>query len=507
MDLALRVPIADSPPSVLCSTAILIGWQRPCLIVNLQKCKLICYAVMKLLFVLFFLLAPYLFAKDPVYVVLWFDTEDYVDPISDDAALRIANDLTKLNVRATFKLVGERARVLEKRDRVDVIRALSHHNIGYHSNWHSVQPVPAVYLKQLGMLEGEQEFERRELAGVLDVKRIFGMLPICYGQPGSSWAPQTYPALRHMGIPVYLDDGEQIGLDDQPFWYDGILTIYNLGQYAIRPDLDHERENPAIYRKFAADAGKLADNGGGVISTYFHPTEFVHTEFWDAANFKDGEVRERSAWVLPHRRTPAEAERCFRILKEYVEQAQRTPGVQFVTAQDLLQLYRSPIPPPLAKEKAARYLKQQITFAQTDAGDWSAADLLLAVLGLPPQVVDGPTARGATTYTSATIPGWLFERSKKDAISFITAHRRLPSQVFIGAATLSLADFAATAAGQVLSPGPVVVEHGKIGFEKYISTDPKGAFSWPIHPKGFAAPELLDLARLQAWTLKPARFK
>jgi NAD(P)-dependent dehydrogenase (short-subunit alcohol dehydrogenase family) len=66
---------------------------------------------------------------------------------------------------------------------------------------------------------------------------------------------------------------------------------------------------------------------------------------------------------------------------------------------------------------------------------------------------------------------------------------------------------AETAAGQVLSSGPVHVAHGNIGFEKYISTDPKGSFGWPIHPKGFAAPELLDLARLQAWTLKPARFK
>ena len=462
---------------------------------------------MKRLLILLFLLVPCLVAKDTVYVVLWFDTEDYVDPVSDDSALRIATDLTNLNVRATFKLVGEKARVLESRGRTDVVRALSRHNIGYHSNWHSIQPTPAVYLKQLGMLEGEEEFERRELPGVLDLKRIFGVMPICYGQPGSSWAPQAYPALRHMGIPVYLDDGAQIGLDEQPFWYDGILTIYNLGRYSLRPDLDHEQNNPEIYRKFAADASHLASNGGGVISTYFHPTEFVHTEFWDAANFKEGEVRDRSAWVLPHRRTQAESERCFRILKEYVEQAQHTAGVQFVTAQDLLQRYRSPIPPPLPKEQAAGYLKRQITFVRSEAGDWSAADLLLALLGIPPQVVDGPTSRGATTYTSATIPEWLFERSRKDVISFINAHHRLPSLVFIGAETLSLADFAATAAGQVLSSGPVHVAHGDIGFEKYVSTDPKGSFGWPIHPKGFAAPELLELARLQAWTLKPARFK
>src|SRR5919205_4046522 len=82
-------------------------------------------------------------AQAPVYVVLWFDTEDYIEPAADDAALRIASDLTALGVRATFKVVGEKARTLESRQRTDVIQALSKHTIGYHSNWHSLHPAPA----------------------------------------------------------------------------------------------------------------------------------------------------------------------------------------------------------------------------------------------------------------------------------------------------------------------------------------------------------------------------
>jgi hypothetical protein len=70
----------------------------------------------------------------PVYIVLWFDTEDYILPASDDAALRIADFLTQQGVRATFKVVGEKARVLERRRRTDVIAALARHEIGYHSN-------------------------------------------------------------------------------------------------------------------------------------------------------------------------------------------------------------------------------------------------------------------------------------------------------------------------------------------------------------------------------------
>jgi len=84
--------------------------------------------------------------------VLWFDTEDYVDSIADDAALRIANDPSAMGVHATFKVVGEKARVLQQRGRTDVIEALARHCIGYHSDLHSIQPVPALNLEHLGWL-------------------------------------------------------------------------------------------------------------------------------------------------------------------------------------------------------------------------------------------------------------------------------------------------------------------------------------------------------------------
>src|SRR5215475_1438178 len=86
----------------------------------------------------------------PIYVTLWFDTEDYILPQSDDAAKRLAETLTRLGVRATFKIVGEKARTLERRGRKDVIAALKKHEIGYHSNTHSQQPTIAVYLQHAG---------------------------------------------------------------------------------------------------------------------------------------------------------------------------------------------------------------------------------------------------------------------------------------------------------------------------------------------------------------------
>src|SRR5580658_8550398 len=160
-------------------------------------------------------------AAAPVNVILWFDTEDYLLPADDDAAKRLAEMLTAREIRATFKVVGEKARVLERRGRADVIAALQKHDIGYHSNLHSVHPAPAEYLADCGLLDGAAEFVRHERQGAADVRRIFGRESLaCYGQPGSSWAAQAIVALKDIGVgPVYLDEGLHVGLGGKPFWY------------------------------------------------------------------------------------------------------------------------------------------------------------------------------------------------------------------------------------------------------------------------------------------------
>src|SRR5438270_2157118 len=374
-------------------------------------------------------------ARGITYVVLWFDTEDYIDPVADDAALRIANDLTSLGVHGTFKVVGEKARVLEQRGRVDVIQALGRHCIGYHSDWHSVQPVPAVALQHLGLLEGASEFERRQRAGFEDVGRIFGVTPACYGQPGSSWAPQSNLALRRMGVHVYLDEGTQVGYGDQPIWFGGLLYVFNLGLYQVRADIDGRQPESEAFRRFDSAAKHFAESGGGLISTMYHPTEMVHTEFWDAVNFAHGEVRPRQRWVLPRRRSKDDAEHSFRILKDYVEHAKAVPNVEFVTANDLLRMYANPIPPAVNRIELAKHFQRTINFLSTSTGDLSAADILLELLELPAEYVDGPIQRGTTTYAEAIIPDVQFDAALKELRSFIQANHRLPGNLFIGSQT------------------------------------------------------------------------
>jgi hypothetical protein len=452
-----------------------------------------------------FLAAAASAAESPVYLVLWFDTEDYIEPAADDAALRIATDLERLGARATFKVVGEKARVLEARGRRDVIRAVARHDIGYHSNYHSFQPTPALYLRGMNWLDGAAEFERRERPGVDTIKRIFGSTPSCYGQPGSSWAPQTYRALLRMGIPVYLDEGEQVGLGEQPFWFGGMLHVFGMGRYLIRPSLNDENRLSQTFAQFDRAAEELEGRGGGVISTYFHPTEFVTTAFWDL-NFARGANPEQGDWRKPPRRTPEESERCYRILARYVEHAKARPNVRFVTARELPLLYESALGRVADRNRIARHMAERQTFLEAETGALSAAEMLQALLGMEPAVVEGPLARGRTTYGKGEIARAAFERAKGDAAGFIRASRRLPAEVWVGSEKLSLADFAATLAGDS-GAANVAVRKGNPEMEKYISTDAAGSFQWPIHPEGFQAPELLEMARWQAWTLKPARLR
>ncbi|MGA2256140.1 MAG: hypothetical protein ABSG53_15945, partial [Thermoguttaceae bacterium] len=275
-----------------------------------------------------------------VDVILWFDTEDYLLPASDDAAKRLAELLSQRDIRATFKVVGEKARVLERRGRVDVITALRKHDIGYHSNFHSVHPAPAEYMADCGLLDGVAEFVRRERQGAADVRRIFGRESLaCYGQPGSSWACQAIVALKDIGVgPVYLDEGSHVGLRGKPFWYAGALNAYGMGANFTRMDLYNANGLERANTEVTAITQRLAADGGGLVSICYHPCEFVHRKFWDAVNFSRGANPPREDWKVPPQLPAEQTEQAFARFEKYIDHI-KSLGVRFVTASELPIIY------------------------------------------------------------------------------------------------------------------------------------------------------------------------
>ena len=465
----------------------------------------------------------------PVHVILWFDTEDYILPASDDAALRLAGMLTRLGVKATFKIVGEKARVLEARGRRDVIAALAKHEIGYHSNLHSGQPTPAVYLQHAGWEDGSAEFFRREAPGVADIKRLFGVTPVCYGQPGSSWAPQSYPALRRMGVSMYLDEADHVGIDDQPFYYGGMLNVFKMRSTVVRMALGRPGNLADAQEKFRAAVAALRRRGGGTISIYYHPCEFVHREFWDSVNFRRGANPPRSEWRLPPMQTADEIERNYRDVEQYVQFIQQQADVRFVHCSDLMTLYED-----RARRFAftrneiatiARAVTVDIGIQQMHGFTLSASDCFglltdayLSLLNggnqpLTLTPIDGPvrtfSASVGGTRPTAIRLGELSEASR-DVSQFMRAHGRMPDEVWIGAANLSPEDYLATL-GSVIDGWKgydgslsVAVRAGRFTADRQVAPDSPALWNWVIFPEGFQAPAIMELARLQAWTLKPA---
>ncbi|MCX6599349.1 MAG: hypothetical protein NTV70_23595 [Acidobacteria bacterium] len=458
---------------------------------------------MPLLLLLLGLAASGWAAEPTVHVVLWFDTEDYITPEDDDACLRLARDLKARGVTATFKIVGEKARVLEQRKRFDVIQALKGHDIAYHSDNHSIPPTPAVYLKPLSMAEGATEFMLREGPGARDVMRIFGVKVLStYGQPGSSWGPQSHAALKQLGIPSYVDEGRHVGLNNQPFWYGGMFWMFNLGPNAIRVDINDPAKLEPTLAKAAERVVELQKAGGGVLHFWYHPNEFVTTEFWDGVNFSRGANPARANWKPAKLRNKEISEQTYQILNTYVEKLQKLPGVRFTSVRELITHYQPAAPPALAPEKARAFLAAGLTWHEK----WSAAELVAAALGVPGEVAS-PAARHQSTLKRAEITRVELETAMAQAKRHIREKRQLPAQVWVDSDTLSIGDFVATMAQAPDGAGAVPVRRAVLAFEQYVATDACRHYNWVIHPEGFCAPELYDLGRLEAWTIKPATLK
>lgn len=473
----------------------------------------------------------------PIYVTLWFDTEDYILPQSDDAAKRLAEMLTRLGIKATFKIVGEKARVLEQRGRKDVIAALKKHEIGYHSNYHSIHPTPAEYLQNADWDEGVAEFYRREISGVQDIQRIFGVTPSCYGQPGSSWGPQSHAALKRMGINVYLDDSTHVGIDGQPFYYGGILNIFNMRPNLCRMDLYGEGHVAKGKAQFLTIYENLKAKGGGTVSIYYHPCEWVHQEFWDGVNFSRGANPPRSEWKLPKTRTSEETEKAFRDFEEYVKFIKAQTGVRYVTASELGQIYGNQERNYSSAEiiQVAQAIQREITFHKINDKIISASEAFWLLNEMTRELVengklnlefrnyrwtnpvDGPGRRFIPTSNRppSQLPWMVFAETVRDLSNYFSRRGlKMPDEIWIGAANISPTDYLATLAAVVeesLASGkiPTIVKlrTGNFTADKYVADDDTKIFKWVIHPEGFHAPKLMALAKLQAWTLKPAVMK
>ena len=459
-----------------------------------------------------------------IYVLFWFDVEDYIEPQSDEALKGLLEAFEAHGVQATWKLVGEKARVLERRGRGDIIRLLQRQDIGYHTDYHSVHPVLAEYLEHMGWEDGIAELRRRESQGYRDLVRILGPAST-FGQAGGSWAPQLYPLLKEWDIPLFMDEASHIGLDDGPFMYGGVLHINRMGPNFTRMDFRRGAEGLARGQSAFDQIHTRLAAAGGLVSIYYHPCEWATQGFWDGANFARGAAPPPEQWQSPALRSPEDMRAGLALFAEYLGYVKAQPEVEIITGRQVLNLL-----PDRATQhrfdaaeiaRLCAFPDGDITYRTTDDFSLAPCELLVLILdalankadanpsGLRVHTPSGPTRRMASTLRSGTLLSTraLLETCA-DVRDFIHCHDRLPDCAWLGVDRLSPADFFLAASDLLATriergqfPDHIPMRCGRLALEEHVRDNP---WSWVIFPEDFDAPNLIELGRLQTWTLKPA---
>ncbi|MGQ9554046.1 MAG: hypothetical protein ACUVWR_08040 [Anaerolineae bacterium] len=471
-----------------------------------------------------------------VRVCFWFDVEDYITPESDDALRSLLDIFEQRQARGTWKLVGEKFRVLQSRGRKDIIEALHRQDVGYHTDNHSQHPTISEYVKGLGWRAGVAEFAAREVRGLEELRAEFGHIS-CYGQPGGAWAPQAFPVLSQWGIPMYLDEGGHLGLGKQPFWFQNVLTVFNLQENCLRVDLRPADKAQALAKakeRFQAAVDRLLPTGG-LISIYYHPCEFATSEFWDGVNFSHGHNTPRNQWRGAPLLPKGEPEARLSVFAGLLDLALEHPDVEVVDATQLLRGYRQQEPngllPTVELAQLAAGMGGKISYAHSSVGVLSPAQLYSGLVqalatwaerGEAPAMIAltsplGPTTRAVSEENGqATVA--VIGAAARRALAEMCASNHMPASLTMNGRTIgSATSFGAMAtaldtiqkqpsAGSA-SESTVSFKPAHLTLEAQVGRDSPAMWSWAIFPEGFSAPDLMELTRLQAWTMKPARLQ
>jgi hypothetical protein len=297
---------------------------------------------MKNLFTLTALLFIFIFQscskEEKTYVTVVFDVEDYISPEADsvdEIPKWLAETMTEVGVTGTFFVIGEKARSLEERGRQDVIDAMASHDIGSHTNLGSIHPTVTEILENASWDQGVMMMLENESVGFEELERIFRVPVSTLARHGGSYGPQLVYALGQMGkgyvySPVSLPGKHAV-------WFCNTLNFH--GDYGAFDDTYYRDDlfNPlfdSLKKNFLKDI-----DGVDMISFFAgHPTKIRAEQFWDF-NFYEGAnpVKEDlQAPVLRPAESMVTARKNFKRLMQFLKDHE---GIEVVTIRELMERF------------------------------------------------------------------------------------------------------------------------------------------------------------------------
>ena len=245
-----------------------------------------------------------------MYLTVLMDVEDLIDPEADDIAGTCSDILAEEGVTATMCIVGEKARLLRSRNRHDVIAKLKQHDIGYHTDFHSVHPTISEYLAPLDWDAGVAEAQRRETPGVRAIQEVFGVTPSCLGGPGNTWGPAACEAMRQLDVPAFVYAYTCVPWGG-PHRFAGIIGYPN-GRYLHDGAYQDDAESAIALSRLQTGVAEDAANGLLWQQAFVgHPTRILHEGFWDDPLFIRGANPPREQWTAVPRKSQQDLDRAL----------------------------------------------------------------------------------------------------------------------------------------------------------------------------------------------------
>ncbi len=459
-------------------------------------------------------------------LVVTFDTEDYISPASehiDDIPKWLAETMTEEGVTGTFFVIGEKARSLEKRGRRDVIAAMARHDIGSHTDFGSIHPTVTEELETAGWNDGVKLMTGQESAGIRGLERIFGVPVKTLARHGGSYGPQLVAALGRLGAGYQGSPARLPGHD--VVWFCNALNFS--AQYAGFDDSFYRDDLfEPVFDKLVKDWPGLVRTSQVLALFAGHPTKVRAEEFWDL-NFYNGKNTPPDRWIAPRLRpqeTMANARRNFRRLMRWL--ADRA-DIEITTYRQLMEEYgrqRETMTWGELTEVAERTLE---TGALAPTDDFSPAEIFAGLARALAGFVKDRTLRDVPVAHPLGPPGmppaepetgqvrlndvWALAAEADEIVGRTGA---LPAALTVGQARIGAGSLYALFARLWfdICTGQIRQSYDVPAFEPYPRTNEKpivdevaGYRSWPVHKPDLDMSRIVELTRLQLWTLKPAR--
>jgi hypothetical protein len=198
--------------------------------------------------------------------------------------------------------------------------------------------------------------------------------------------------------------------------------------------------------------------------------------------------------------------------------------VKFITATDAVKIYQRPDQRSLNQEQLldlAKHFQRSSDFMTLKGIAISPAEAFYAVtkalIDESFQTIEVAEPLGPMASFRSTGKKRLNTRdflvAARNVLHHVDRQNCMPTNIGVGDyAELNPQDFLATACGLLRTalsgkplPKQVTVSIAKPPNQRYIiAANFKKACNWPILPRDFKGPKILEQVRLQAWTLKPA---